>query len=578
MAGVSPQRGASNATLIGMVVAIIVAVILGGVLIWLVTQQEQLRANAESATNARAKIVKGNDEAEAKKLFPNIQAGAGKTLVGEIVRSGRGMMGRVTGDQTDSTQTALAKLDAVIAKIGADAKDENARRLASSSGAVALIEGLYEQYTAERNARLKAEKSNEKALENLAKAEAANKELQSNFESRLAKLSSQVEELQRSKSDFEDVKRAEVSALASKVESTRDELEEAKMTHARQKRQIAGTLKEQDQMLAAQAVALKEFRGNVPSNAEPLAVARTAVGRILRILPGDSLCYVNIGRDNNVTLGMTFSVYSADERIPANGRGKATLEVRSVDATTAECRVVAAPSPDDPILEGDSVNNILISRNRSKKQRFVVVGDFDTDFDGEPDIRGREQIIALIKRWGGIVDDEVTAATDYVVLGVPPKGEDVVPGETAAMADEGTDEGDAGRTVPVRRAASDADDEDDDEDAADDDASDEDDDASDEDDDDASADDDDAADEDDDGDGGNGGMVGFQDGVPGLERKPEVDPTVPTLTRRYRNEAERYRDARRRAAYFSVPVLTQDQFYNFIGIEGKLSDIRRLQG
>ncbi len=575
MAGVSPQRGASNATLIGMVVAIIVAVILGGVLIWLVTQQEQLRANAESATNARAKIVKGNDEAEAKKLFPNIQAGAGKTLVGEIVRSGRGMMGRVTGDQTDSTQTALAKLDAVIAKIGADAKDDNARRLASSSGAVALIEGLYEQYTAERNARLKAEKSNEKALENLAKAEAANKELQNNFDSRLAKLSSQVEELQRSKSDFEDVKRAEVSALASKVESTRDELEEAKMSHARQKRQIAGTLKEQDQMLAAQAVALKEFRGNVPSNAEPLAVARTAVGRILRILPGDSLCYVNIGRDNNVTLGMTFSVYSADERIPANGRGKATLEVRSIDATTAECRVVAAPSPDDPILEGDSVNNILISRNRAKKQRFVVVGDFDTDFDGEPDIRGREQIIALIKRWGGIVDDEVTAATDYVVLGVPPKGQDVVPGESPAMADGGADvddEDDNGRTVPVRRAASDDDDDDDDDDEDDED------DASDEDDDDASDDDDDDDADDDDGDGGNGGMVGFHDGVPGLERKPEVDPTVPTLTRRYRNEAERYRDARRRAAYFSVPVLTQDQFYNFIGIEGKLSDIRRLQG
>lgn len=565
MAGVAPQRG-SNATMIGMVVSIVVAVILGGVLIWLVNLQEQLRADAASATAARNKIARGNDENEIKKLFPNVQSGQNKTLVGEIMRSGKALMGRISGDQNDSAQTALAKLDAAITRIAGDRADGNAASLAASNGAVALIEKLYEQYTSERDARIQADKSSEKALKSLAEAQEQIKQLRETFDDRLAKLTTQVEELQRAKSDFEDVKGAEVRALASKVEATRSELEDAKMTHARQKRQIAATLKEQDELLLAQAGAIKEYRGNVPTNAEPLAAARAPLGKVLRILPGDSLCYINLGRDDNVSLGMTFSVYSSDERVPANGRGKASLEVRSVDARTAECRVVSPPSPDDPILEGDSVNNIVISKNRNKKQRFVVVGEFDTDFDGEPDVRGREQVIALIERWGGVVSEEVTAATDYLVVGTPPRGEDVVPTEAAAAAPAAASTADdSADEEPAEEAVDTSDDEDSSDEADSDDG------------DDASDEDEDTSD-DDDADGGNGGVGAMQDGPAGIQRKPEVDPTIPVLKRRYANEAERFRDARRRAAYFSVPVLTQEQFYNFIGIEGKLSDIRRLQG
>ncbi|MBX3395008.1 MAG: hypothetical protein KF841_06535 [Phycisphaerae bacterium] len=563
MAGVAPQRG-SNGTMIGMVVSIVVALILAGVLIWLVNLQEQLRADAASATAARNKIARGNDENEIKRLFPNVQAGQNKTLVGEIMRSGKALMGRITGDQNDSAQTALAKLDAAIARIAGDRTDDNAASLAASSGAVALIEKLYEQYSSERDARIQADKSSEKALKSLAEAQEQIKQLRDTFDDRLAKLTAQVEELQRAKSDFEEVKGAEVRALASKVEATRSELEDAKVTHARQKRQIAATLKEQDEMLLAQAGAIKEYRGNVPTNAEPLAVARKPLGKVLRILPGDSLCYINLGRDDNVALGMTFSVYSSDERVPASGRGKASLEVRSVDARTAECRVVSPASPDDPILEGDSVNNIVISKNRNKKQRFVVVGEFDTDFDGEPDVRGREQVIALIERWGGVVTDEVTAATDYLVVGTPPRGEDVVPTEAAASTPAAATADESGDEETAEEAVGTSDDED---------SSDE----ADSDDDDDSSDDEDTSD-DDDADGGNGGIGAMQDGPAGIQRKPEVDPTIPVLKRRYANEAERFRDARRRATYFSVPVLTQEQFYNFIGIEGKLSDIRRLQG
>lgn len=581
MAGVAPQRGGSNATTVGMVVAIVVAALLGGVLIWLSTMQEELRTSAEQARTALSKMTKGADEAEAKKLFPAIQSGSGKTVVGEMVRSGQALVGRLTGDQTDSSQTAIGKLDAAIAKITADAGDDNAARLKSANGAVAIIESLHELYSSEREARMKAEKASQRALDGLAKAEDTNKKLDEKFKDALAKLNTQVESLQKSKSDFESEKRAEIDALASKVESTRNALEENRVAHAKEKRRIASTLRDQDEMLAAQTDALKQFR-HVPTNAEPMAIARKAVGKILRILPGDSLCYINLGRDDRVTLGMTFSVYSGDQRIPADGRGKATLEVKSVDSRTAECRIVAAPSPDDPIIVGDSVNNIILSQNRTKKQRFVVVGEFDTDFDGEADVRGREQIVAWIERLGGEVTDEVTAMTDYVVLGVPPRGQDVAAETSGPMMDAGDDAG------ADEQAKADADEEessddkeskaDDDDESGDDDDEKEagDDDDGDSGDDEGDSGDDEGDDEGDDGDGGFGGDGG--PAAPTIERNPEVDPTIPALKIRYKNEADRYRDAKRRASYFSIPTLTQDQFYNFVGIEGKLSDIRRLQG
>ena len=54
MAGVAPQhRAGSNATTVGMVVAIVVAVALLGVLIWMFTQQETLRETADRADRAR---------------------------------------------------------------------------------------------------------------------------------------------------------------------------------------------------------------------------------------------------------------------------------------------------------------------------------------------------------------------------------------------------------------------------------------------------------------------------------------------------------------------------------------------
>ena len=49
------------------------------------------------------------------------------------------------------------------------------------------------------------------------------------------------------------------------------------------------------------------------------------------------------------------------------------------------------------------------------------MGDFDLNGDGKPDYDGVTRIEALIQRWGGAVSKQVTAGTDYVILGTEPK-------------------------------------------------------------------------------------------------------------------------------------------------------------
>jgi hypothetical protein len=259
----------------------------------------------------------------------------------------------------------------------------------------------------------------------------------------------------------------------------------------------------------------------------------------MRALPGDSLVHIDLGRDNNVQLGMTFTVYSADQRVPVDGRGKAAVEVVGLSQRTAECRVTSPAPPDDPILESDRVGNIVLAREKGKKPRFCLVGGFDIDFDGNVDANGVEAVAALVERWGGQVVTGVDATTDYLVMGVEPsagapammakpaakvvakpaKAEAKKPAESdeastgegdeeKPAAEEGADEG-AEEKKPEAKTAE----------------------------------------------------------VPKIEKAQEKDLTAEPQARRVATDRDRYEEAIRRAEKFAIPRLPADRFYNFVGLD-----------
>ncbi len=591
MAGVAPQhRGGSNATTIGMVMAIVVAVLLLGVLIWFFTLQEQLRNDAEVAQSARDRT--GRELAEVKKTNQQLVAA-------------------LTGNQNDQPEAALTQLGGAFANLESDEKisREDKGKLTPDYGLIAITDRMREILGRERDALAQKEQQLAGAQGNLEKEQATTQKLKSEFNAKAEALQSKVKELEAAKRTFEAVKDGDTAALARQIEDLREQLNQKDRDVAKLRREWAKASAELQGILEEQRVAIRDLRGPTAADAHPFAMARKPLGEVMEALPGNSLVHVNLGKEDGVMLGMTFSVYSADERVPENGHGKASIEAVSIGRRTTECKVLSPPPPNDPILRGDQVGNIVLSRFRGKAQRFCIVGDFDTDFDGQTDARGRDNIKALVESWGGAVVDEVDALTNYVVVGVQPPGQPVLParlGEAAATASD--EEAEAAEELDEETEEDAEDDESEDEAEEDGELDEDDEEAEDEEEDSEEADEgeedseeeDEGEEDSEEGDEGeeedegddeeegedeergrfDAGPGGTGDGTdtPGIPRKPEVDPTGPTRSRRYMNEAERYHDALLRAQYLSIPVLTQEQFYNFIGVEGTVSDVRRLQG
>ena len=134
--------------------------------------------------------------------------------------------------------------------------------------------------------------------------------------------------------------------------------------------------------------------------------------------PKNIIVHINIGSDDHVYQGLTFSVYDRNMPIPRDGKGKAEIEVFDVGQKISAARIIKQ-NPKRPIVPDDIVANLIWNSN--KKNIFVIAGAFDLDRDGSIDNDAFDRIKVLIEKWGGSVDDDVSINTDFLVLGNPPR-------------------------------------------------------------------------------------------------------------------------------------------------------------
>ncbi|MCL5280114.1 MAG: hypothetical protein M1376_09425 [Planctomycetes bacterium] len=142
-------------------------------------------------------------------------------------------------------------------------------------------------------------------------------------------------------------------------------------------------------------------------------------GNVSLVDEAAGVIYIDLGSDDRVYQGLTFSVYDRSAGIPRDGKPKAQVEVFQIDKKSSAARVLSSDTK-NPITTGDLVANLIW--DPARQNQFIVVGDFDLNGDGKPDFDGVTKIEGLIQRWGGAVSKEVTPLTDYVILGTePPK-------------------------------------------------------------------------------------------------------------------------------------------------------------
>lgn len=141
-------------------------------------------------------------------------------------------------------------------------------------------------------------------------------------------------------------------------------------------------------------------------------------GQIVRVDYGSMRVWVNLGRDDNLKPGTTFSVYQKDLATVGGSISdiKASIQITRVDQTKPHLSEASITSegayPGDfsrPIAKGDAVFSPLW---RSGVQEiFAFAGKFDIDGDGKDD---SPLLITMVRNAGGDVQAQVTAEGERV--------------------------------------------------------------------------------------------------------------------------------------------------------------------
>ncbi len=270
------------------------------------------------------------------------------------------------------------------------------------------------------------------ALNNLADARLAAKrrlgQLQNRFDDMMAATNEKEQVLLAEKGKYQklvDEIRSDYQQLEDLVKQTSEQrvqllasqLDQEKTAAKQQSQQLLQTeakLKmSQDKMLRTQ----KQLEQIVPPQDIDVAAFKPD-GKILLVNNQAGIVYLNIGSNDRVYRGLTFSVYEKNVPIPKNGKGKAEIEVFDLEENVSAARIITSKKT-NPIVRDDFIANLVWGRDKSNV--FVVAGDFDLDNDGQNESEAIDRIKSLIGKWGGTVSNDVSVNTDFVVLGQPPE-------------------------------------------------------------------------------------------------------------------------------------------------------------
>jgi len=225
----------------------------------------------------------------------------------------------------------------------------------------------------------------------------------------------QVAQVQQELADEKDrLTKSKVSAedMAKRLDEDKDKLQDRLLVDRRKYedeiKKLRNDINKLQNHLKDLSGVVKEFR-EVPTE--------TGVdGRIVSVAgQGGEVAYADLGEDDGILLGMTFSVFSPSELGKTEPQPKANCRVVKIMGNSCELRIYEIMG-DNPVVSGDVLHNPVYDRQR--RMRFVLKGSMDMDGDGFDD---SEELKALIQEFGGRIDAELTVQADFLILGEEPE-------------------------------------------------------------------------------------------------------------------------------------------------------------
>jgi hypothetical protein len=277
---------------------------------------------------------------------------------------------------------------------------------------------VVKELTAELDMTIKAKLAKEEQLAD--EQEKFRQALEANFEKEQTLLA-EKDKLMQDVNDIEQ-KYNDLSALLEQttdeqVKTLRDQLQQARDDLSTLNDALLKTQAElkmaQDMMKRAQDEVAK-----IEPGPDREVLAYEPDGQVILVDGQAQVVHLNIGSNERVYRGLTFTVYDRGTSVPRDGKGKAEIEVFDVAKTYSAARIMPSGLR-TPVLQGDIVANLIWDSDKTNV--FVIAGDFDVDYDGQIDNDGVDKIKTLIEKWGGKVGDAISVDTNFLILGKQPQ-------------------------------------------------------------------------------------------------------------------------------------------------------------
>jgi hypothetical protein len=231
-----------------------------------------------------------------------------------------------------------------------------------------------------------------------------------------AKVTEYYQQVQDIKTDYNNLRVLVQQNSDERAQTLLDQLDKTKAEAGRLNQDLLKTKAELNVAQGRLVGALAAVNDIKPSP-DIESTAFKADGQIILVDEAASTVHINLGSEDRIYRGLTFSVYDRAGGIPRDGKPKAQVEVLAVERRVSTARILSSERK-NPIALGDSVANLIWDAGR--QNRFVIAGEFDLDRDGKTDYDGIRKIEALVQKWGGTVAQDVSADTDFVILGTDP--------------------------------------------------------------------------------------------------------------------------------------------------------------
>jgi hypothetical protein len=415
------RRKQSNAmlyTLITFVGLFLVAIIIAGICYVKIEEYRDKAVKAESNLDEMVTPQQWQDRGKIVGKIPQVSLRprkAGETYLGKMVEHFSGTTSLIVGFVPEMTSAEADVNDTNIKVANALKSVRKHISIADpNAGLVKTINDLVAKLnrTKEANIALQKDLNNQIAQFEITKKAYDDKHLINEEEKN--KLQALVDKMQ---ADYADLQARLELSTTQQIDNYRKQLDDANANL----RIAEGTLLKTQAQLKESMGIMKRAQQEVMDIMPPPdheVMAHRADGKIILIDDQAQVIHLDIGTDQHVYRGLTFTVYDRSGSVPKDGKGKAEIEVFDVADTYCAARITES-DPKKPILLDDIVANLIWHSDKSNV--FVIAGDFDLDNDGNIDENAAGKIKTLIEKWGGKVVDNISVDTDFLVLGDQPQ-------------------------------------------------------------------------------------------------------------------------------------------------------------